>query len=248
MEARREERRNSPSSKFRKRNRRDSQSSCIDTERVAEHWRNNSWRQDFVLNEREYQFILGTLLGDTSIGFPNKRSRSPRLAFNHSTKQIEWAIHKARKLRRLQPRVRIVENPGYGRELVRVVTSCLPALRAINDLVRPAGRKTVTSAWLNALRARAIAWWYCDDGSFQYDRRVSCFHTEGFGLQGSELVREWFESRYGGAYKYHHKKRHWQVRLSVDGTKRMLREIRPYVPPVMRYKLGDCRKEISLFR
>lgn len=217
---------------------RHSQSSVEDGKGMAQHWRNNRWRDRLALSRRERQAILGTLLGDTSILVPNKRSKSPRLASNHSTVQYEWALHKARVLRRLRPVVEIVENKGYGAELVRFRSSCLPALCGIYDLVG-AGHKRVNPKWLDAIGRIGLAWWYCDDGNFQRKSGIVTFHTEGFSVYENRIMRSWFARRYGDAKIYRHKRGYRVVVLPRVCAERMFRDIAAFVPKCMRYKLGQ---------
>lgn len=219
--------------------------SDIHKERVDSHFRNNDWRSNIVLKRAERQFILGTLLGDTSIGLPNKRSKSPRLSSNHSLKQHDWSVYKANMLHRINPRLEILDNPGYGCQLVRMVTSCLPCLNSINSLCRPKGKKIISSEWLNSIGPRGLAWWYCDDGTLSQRRPGSVsarFHTEGFGESGTKIIQKWFNKNYGKTYIYIHKKRYFFVSLSAEATKKLFSRIKPHIPECMLYKIGKRRK------
>ena len=89
------------------------------------------------LSDLERQAILGTLLGDSSILLPNRRSKNPRLVANHGLPQRDWVAHKARVLARLNVRVSERPNGGYGETAVRMHTSCLPCLEPIRRLVAP---------------------------------------------------------------------------------------------------------------
>jgi hypothetical protein len=131
-----------------------------------------------------------------------------------------------------------------------MVTSCLPCLSEINDLVRPLGEKQVSIEWLNQIGVAGLAWWFCDDGELsknQHGVLSARFHTEGFGRDGSEIVASWLESRYGATSLYHHKQSHWLVALSSHGTRAFIGEIQRHVPKCMRYKLGEGHRDLRLF-
>lgn len=219
---------------------RNTQSSDPRNAGVETHWRNNSWRSGLVLTDRERRCLLGTLLGDASIQMPNRRSKSPRVAWTHSSKQTEWLTYKAKILHRLDPKLRFAENKGYGSESVRGTTACLHALAEIMDFVRPnGGPKTVSTDWLDQLGAEGLAWWYCDDGSYVHRSGWCEFHTQGYGEQQNEIVRAWLASRYGDARKYANTRGLFHVRLTREPTQRFFAEIQRYVPVCMRYKLGE---------
>ena len=77
--------------------------------------RPRQWAMELANSER--QTILGTLLGDASILYPNKEAFNPRLQFNHSDHQAAWAEHKKNYLKRIGGRLSRKVNRGYGNSL-----------------------------------------------------------------------------------------------------------------------------------
>jgi hypothetical protein len=195
------------------------------------------WNLKLSANER--QEILGTLLGDGSIGFPNKRSTNCRLAWTHGPDQAWWMGYKAQKLSRLGVKVRIAPNAGYGTTSIVGVSARLPCLTDIRSLVYGAHeRKTVCQQWLDEIGERGLAWWYCDDGSYVPRKRYATFHTEGYTLSENELIRDWFIGRFGGAAIDENTKGHFYVRLNVKPTLKIFSAIERFVPPMFSYKIG----------
>lgn len=221
---------------------RNQQSPDLHGKGVGQHWRNNPWRSGLVLEPVERKWILGTLLGDTSISRPNARSKSPRIYANHSAKQSEWAFYKARRLFRLGPKVDFVENKGFGSELVRMRTSCLPCLNEVHELTRPNGPKQPSRDWLDALGQEGVAWWYCDDGNLLRSAFNAAFHTEGFGEEGTTTIADWVRSKYGAANIYQHRRGYFHIRMPRIATESMFEDIGRHIPECMRYKLGDSNQ------
>jgi LAGLIDADG DNA endonuclease family len=192
---------------------------------------------ELVLSTRERQAILGTLLGDGSIGFPNKRSTNCRLAWTHGPDQAWWMQYKAKILSRLQIKLTVAENAGYGTTSIRAASTCLPCLTEIRHLVYgPHERKTVTLEWLDEIGDIGLAWWFCDDGSF--NKQHAIFHTEGYTLDENNLIAGWFKARFGGAGISANGKGHYFVRLHNKPTALLFSRIERFVPMQFAYKIG----------
>jgi hypothetical protein len=190
------------------------------------------------LTEYEQQAVLGTLLGDASIGYPNKRSRTPRLATNHGGPQEAWSRYKAETLCRLGVRVDVVANPGFGEITVRSVSRCLPALVGVFDLVRPdGGDKRITPAWLDQLGGVGLAWWLCDDGSCSRDTGMS-LHTEGYDRESVECAAAWLSTKFGRVSINCGRTCGWYLGLNRDCRDAMRELVYAHIPACMAYK---CR-------
>ena len=198
---------------------------------------------NLALSKEERQAILGTLLGDCSIGYPNKRSQTPRLATTHGLVQKEWAEHKVSFLARLNMQIETVENKGYGKWSVRFHSSCLPCLLEIESIVRCNGIKRVSREWLDQIGDLGLAWWFCDDGSAGKKGGTVSFHTEGYSEEENELIADWFIDKSGyGACPYANGRGHWFVGLDRDASCWLIRHIRNYVPASMQYKMDAVAK------
>lgn len=193
--------------------------------------------QTLQLTTLERQAILGTLLGDTSIGYPHKNSRNPRLSSTHSDKQFSWAEHKANFLHRLKATTRIAVNDGHGDMSVRTVTACNPCLAPILDLVHWGGRKRVSREWLEGIGDIGLAWWICDDGSGSQKSLV--LNTQAFSTKECLIITGWFCDTLGRATVCGIEGRH-TIHISSWAQVEVGERVGRYVPNFMRYKLAAC--------
>lgn len=192
------------------------------------------------LTSDEKMAILGTLLGDSSIGFAHSHSSNPRLSANHSTKQMEWAQWKAAALTRLGSRLTIARNDGYGDNIVRLSTSSMPCLHEIYRLVKKDGnRKHVTMEWLEEIGEIGLAWWIGDDGSCS--GRSMRIHTEGFSLTENNTIASWFSKTFGKATVHRTNRGHYYICLSADAQRAILPIISSHLPESLQYKLESSR-------
>ena len=198
--------------------------------------RPSNWEVELTLDER--QAILGTLLGDSSIGLPNRRSTNPRLTANHGFGQRAWIEHKALALRRLGVHLSEAPNPGYGSTHIRLATRCLPCLEPIRMLVAPRGTKRISYEWLEGLGSIGLAWWIGDDGSSA--GRTFNLHTEGFSNEDVQLAAEWFEDRYGPV-TVRSARGYRLLYVSAPARRQLLPLVEPHLPDSMQYKLRACR-------
>jgi len=212
--------------------------------------RGDQKRQRYILGHRcrpteyanrltvsERQAVLGTLLGDAHIGYPNSRSRNPRLSTNHGGPQEAWARYKAEKLRRLGIHVDLRPNGGFGTTTVRCVSRCLPALRAIHTLVHPSdATKRITRAWLDQIGLEGLAWWICDDGSTSDTTGTMRLHTEGYDRESVLCAQAWFVEKYGPVSLAAGRTCGWSLYLSRE-CRDAIRGVGKYIPECMAYKL-----------
>lgn len=190
-----------------------------------------------ALSKHVRQCLLGSLLGDGSIGLPHGKSTNYRMLWTHGLPQKAWVEHKADVLRELSPVVVRARNMGFGTTSVRMRTPCLPCITEIAKVAVRSGRKTVTLEWLNQIGDAGLAWWYCDDGHL--GQRAAFFHTEGYPLEEVHIIRDWMEGKLGGASIYRSNRGHHYIRLPFHATRQLFERIASFVPDCMRYKLHN---------
>lgn len=200
---------------------------------------------NITLTKTEQQAILGTLLGDGCIGYPHSTSSSPRLSWTHGPKQRDWVAHKAGVLARLTPRITECKNAGYGETSIRLVTSCLPCLQGIFNLVRASGSKVVSVGWLDSIGDIGLAWWVCDDGSVA--NNCILFHTEGYSEGENTIIADWISRRYGHAAVTRTGRGHFYVRANTAASRRIRDAVRDYIPESMQYKICKGTGDLPLW-
>ena len=200
--------------------------------------RGPGWGSDLSYDQRSA--ILGTLLGDSSILYPNKSSNAPRLSFNHGQRQEAWARHKAEFLSTLGGRVVVAKNDGYGSIHYRFTSGCSESLAEIHKIVAPDGKKAVTREWLDGVGGIGLAWWICDDGACSGNGAT--LHTEGFSDTEQEIISGWFRDNYGKASVVSGGRGHKKISISADAQRCILPIVERHVPECMQYKLDSYRR------
>ena len=128
-----------------------------------------------------------------------------------------------------------------------IITVSLPNLTNSTDCL-PNGIKTVSKEWLNMLEPLGLCIWYLDDGSYNSNprSRQMSISTDNFGLEGNELIADWFQKNLG--FKPHISRRNYATTFSkakvryrlVINRSNVPAFIEPFydlVPHCMRYKL-----------
>jgi hypothetical protein len=189
-----------------------------------------------ALTEQERRYILGTLLGDSSIGLPSAASLVPRITCNHSVVQRRWAEFKRRGLARIGATTVDGKNDGFGEAIVRLRTPCLPCLSEIDAIVKRDGRKSVTTEWLDKLGPEGLAWWIGDDGSRSLQSIT--LHTEGYRREESELIARWFADNFGPASVVE-SRGHFRVYLYAKTSRVVSKYVTGSLPSFVLYKLAN---------
>ena len=197
--------------------------------------------------------ILGTLLGDGSIGWT---TCFPRYSAVHGIKQREYCQSKLDVLK-VYCGSRILRedvNRGEGDKIVTFTTLSTPVFEFVRHLCyrldpsTPSGhKKAITGELLEQLNWRQIAWFYQDDGCKQC-RRMH-FATHDYTPHEVELLAAWFRSN-GVDTKAKQvskgKKQYWIAEVSTAGALVLSGKIRPFMHPSMLNKLpvfeaSECR-------
>jgi|GEM_PF-5179895 len=167
-------------------------------------------KESVVLSERQQQIILGTVLGDGSVGFVcNRRTgvrTNARLRTRQSTKrQLEYARWKHAALEPLSSKLQIKVNHGYGQEVAVFNTLSHPfILEAGNQVYRP--QKSINRPYLDRLDVLGFAVWWMDDGS------TTSLSTHAFTVQENQIIIDWLWDR-------------WEITASIMIDKRVQRRM-----------------------
>ncbi len=112
------------------------------------------------------------------------------------------------------------------------MTRSLPALTPYYHLFYEAGRKRAPSVELSAL---TLAVWVMDDGS--RSRTALYLNTQQFDLQSQYTLLQALYDQWGIEAALNRDKSYHRIRVSVAGTRTLVRLIEPHVLPELRYKL-----------
>jgi perosamine synthetase len=202
------------------------------------------------LTTAQEQFFVGSLLGDGSIAYRNKRG-TPRFTTCHAKNQEEWFNLKYEFIKEMGGSVReYPARPGH-QPYVFHQTGNHPVFI---DMVRrfyPQGEKIVPEDLSEKdLSPMALATWYMDDGS-KTAKHSGCLCTNGFVKRDVErlvcvLRRMGFNATLQPTKKETEHRILIRAKLiGADGRKPIYQSdmffsvIAPFVPDSMKYKLPD---------
>lgn len=193
----------------------------------------------FEISQAELQIFLGSTLGDGTLFL----SQGTYPGFSEGKKYahrpyLEW---KAEQLVRFKPHIFDRMSCGYSSTVLQ--TKRWPNLAPLRQAFYPEGKKVVPKGLMNELRELGLAVWFQDDGS--YDGHSASLATYGFTTEENEwLAKEYFPLQWGLTPRLDRKKRRhgedfmYALRFRVADTRIFIDLVRPWIVPVMSYKVG----------
>ena len=127
----------------------------------------HEWKTHIHLTQRQQAIILGSLLGDMSIGIPNTESKNALISEEHSIKQIEYIKWKETELKQLIKHEMTTRHLTTGKkeiDSVRIKSMSLPCLTELDTMIKHEGKKKITETWMNMCNDISLAVWFMDDG------------------------------------------------------------------------------------
>ena len=188
-------------------------------------------------SETEEQILIGSLLGDGSLGV---NSRNPRFTENHCLRQKEYLQWKSENLESLlhsfyYRKVSSNNKPHLGVGLRTQRDSRL--LSYYEEFYQP--KKVLSLKYLYKLKALGLAVWYQDDGNLKRGR-ISKICTQSFTLEEHHLLEKYFEKKWDISPTIHPRKRidkKYYLHFPVKETRKLIDIIKPYIHPIMEYKI-----------
>lgn len=185
------------------------------------------------------QMILGSLLGDLSIG--KIRNTNTRLYLVHSVKQRELFMKKVEILGEWMAAYKQYDtfdkrtNKVYS--TLRGATWAHQEITQLRHLLYPNGIKTITKEYLDLIdHPIALAYWFMDDGT-----RSGVLATNSFSFNEVQLLSEWLTNTWNinNTIQTHLKNdiEYYTIYITMDSRKKFEELIIPHVIPSMYYKL-----------
>src|SRR6266540_2064139 len=187
--------------------------------------------KQYALSDDQLKLILGSLLGDGSVRYASAHNAAFRVG--HGERQREYCEWKQSML---APFAHNIGKTGNG---IGFDTIPMSQLSWLHDAVYAAdGRRTVTPELLSQLDARALAAWYCDDGTFggnykRWGHGKATICVAGMSMEDRELVAQRCEELGMGRPTLSGN----NLLLSGERTRQFQERIAPYVHPSLDYKL-----------
>jgi len=199
------------------------------------------------LTDFQKQMIMGSVLGDGTI------TKSGAYSCSHSIKQKEYFDHKRQVLYNLHSNCsqRYIHSYAYLKkdaESIHFTTGCNKYLYEMRKIFYPEGKKVFPYNYLvDNMTEEGLAYWYCDDGSF--DQGYCYFHTYGYGYEEQEKIQMILKNKFSISTSIRKKNEEWRHidkrnYLSMDrkNSNLFIDLIRPHIIPSMLYKIGEKKK------
>jgi recombination protein RecA len=185
----------------------------------------------YDLREDQLKLILGSLLGDGSLRFASDHNAHFRVG--HGERQIEYCEWKHEMLAPFANKIGKT-GKGFGFDTIP-----MHQLAWLHDAVYAAdGGRTVSDELIGQLDERAIAAWYCDDGSFsghfsRWGHGKAVIYSKVLSREDKERLAARCEQLGMGRPTV----RDRELLFSGERTRMLQEKIAPYVHPSLAYKL-----------
>ncbi len=187
--------------------------------------------KQYALSDDQMKLIMGSLLGDGSLRYASDHNAAFRVG--HGERQREYCEWKQAMLAPFAPEIGRTGN-GIGFDTIP-----MRQLAQLRDAVYAAeGRRGAPDAIIRQLDERAIAAWYCDDGTFggshaRWGHGKASICVAGFHLEDRERLAARCEELGMGRPTLCG----FNLLFSGERTQRFHERIAPYVHPSLDYKL-----------
>jgi len=180
-----------------------------------------------VLNDDQYQIVLGSFLGDGHIS--TLKSGRYRMKVLHGIDQDEYCMWKASMFNRT---TKIIQKNGYAQ---KQAISFATLLFDIEN--RFPKNKDICPQWLiDQIDERALAIWYMDDGAIGANGNYITLYTNSFSEDSVVRLITGLE-RFGILASLSYDKKKPVITLNNQNTKHFLKIVGPYIHKNIQYKL-----------
>lgn len=173
------------------------------------------------ITQRQRNFIIGTILGGSSIVKPGKGVNS---YLSMRSKDINWLRYKATELKDLASR-----DPITIEKTNRWHSICYPLFNEFRDMFYDGDDRILHMDHLNMLQDVAIMVWYTDCGKLH--KKHVILNTQVWGEKGSNTICEYF-SYLGYKSEPMKERNNYRVKLDEESSKKFMSMISPHVPPL----------------
>jgi len=211
--------------------------------KLVKNWNQELQNNPFLLlTSEEHDLIMGSLLGDASI---RQRETNSCFRFSHSIKQKDYAEIKKKILMNFNISEFREVKRRIGCNFIHAIdfaTKTNPLFNYYRSLFYKDGRKIVSNEILSQINPRSLAFWICDDGSYDNAQGYIVICTNAYTLEEHKLMKDFFNKKFnldptigfrGGKYYY--------LRFKQDDSKKLIEIIKPFIPESMKYKIGELK-------
>lgn len=195
------------------------------------------------ISQEILEFLLGSVLGDTSI---LHRGISSRIMCQHSIKQEEYLRHKAEILKSLEPKISFRKNTEYPS--IGFTTKGTPSLNYLYEAFYKEKKKCIPFELLNNFSEKSLTYLFMDDGFPIRNGNNIC--SVGFALcnfSDEELIKfkDFLKNKFeldsylSKHYNKYYNKYYTDLNLKACSFPKFKNLIEPYIQNWARYKIED---------
>jgi hypothetical protein len=171
------------------------------------------------ITNRQRDFIIGTILGGSSIVRPPK---GKNCYLSMRSRNLNWLRYKATELENLAS-----EAPVTSEKTNRWHSMCYPIFNEFRDMFYEAEERKLTIEQLNPLRDIALSVWYLDCG--KNIRGKTVMNTHVWGESGTQAIQEYFGCL-GYNSEIFKERNNLRIRLNPDSSEEFMRLISGHFP------------------
>lgn len=202
--------------------------------------KNKKLKENRLFNNEQISFLIGTLLGDSSI------SKSGQICYTHCDTQKEYFDIK-NKIFHGKGISYISEGKGFSRKGNISHNGYSPIneqTRQLREMIYIDGKKSIRNI-IDMIDEKSLAFWYCDDGHFSgYNAQL---YTCSFSYDDHILLKDLFKSKWDidvdinvKKVKYKNEnKEYYILNFRAKELEKLFNLISKYIPFSMQYKIPD---------
>ena len=200
-------------------------------------------RLQFSLPQNLKDILVGLALGDLFIN-KQKKGVNVRLEFTQGLLHIEYIQHLFELfidycgMGPQTPSVSPDKRTGKIYGVVRFTTFTLPCFNELYNLFYVDGKKIVPSNIGELLTLHGLAYWICDDGSFEKKTRGVILNTQGFTKEEVELLAKTLNDKWDLKCTLNHSRDAFIIRISTKALPVLQNLLAPIMPSMMLHKIG----------
>lgn len=210
--------------------------------------RNLKYCQEKEIASEVIEFLLGSVLGDTSLIF---RGQSTRISCQHSVKQESYLLHKAEILKDLEVSINYRNNTQYPS--VGLYTKGTPSLNYLYEAFYKNDKKVIPFELLDHFSSKSLAYLFMDDGflvknSKNKNKPLSvgfslCNFTDDELSKFGKFLKEKFNlnSYIAKHYNRDYDKYYSELILNADSFITFKKLVNPYIQDWACYKIGGSK-------
>lgn len=195
-----------------------------------------------MLNKREGEIVIGTILGDGYLQATG--ARNARLRLEHGIKQKDYIFWKWQQLQRImqdRPKKIVRYNPIYKKiySYYRCQSHSSPELGKLRRIFYRENQKIVPNNLGRLLKSKlSLAVWYMDDGYYYQRDKTAYIYLSKFSRENIDKLTEVLKRNFNLVPKIEIKKNgNFNLKFTVAETGKLINLIQAEIIPSMMYKL-----------